>query len=39
MKRSEKQMYDYIFGAEIDTEAVLKGHDEIRGVVTAKVGL
>ena len=29
LKRSEKQMYDYILGAEIDAVAVLKGHDEI----------
>ena len=36
-KRSEKQMYDYILGAEINAVAVLRGHDEIGRVVTAKV--
>jgi len=36
-KRSEKQMYDYILGSEINAVAVLRGHDEIGRVVTAKV--
>lgn len=36
-KRSEKQMSDYILGAEINAVAVLRGHDEIGRVVSAKV--
>jgi hypothetical protein len=36
-KRSEKQMYDYILGAEINAIVVLKGHDEIGRLVQTKV--
>ena len=38
-KRSEKQMCDYILGSEVSAMAVIRGHDEIGRVVTAKVGL
>lgn len=33
-----KKIVDHILGAEIDVVAVLKGHDEIGRVVTARVG-
>jgi len=39
LKRSEKQMFDFILGAEIDAVAILKGHDEIGRVVTLKVDI
>jgi hypothetical protein len=38
LKRSEKQMADYLLGSESSAEAVIRGHDEIGRVVTAKVG-
>jgi len=34
----EKQLVDYILGADIDAVAVLKGHDEIGRVVSVEVG-
>jgi hypothetical protein len=39
LKPSEKQMFDYVLGAEIDAVAVLKGHDEIGRVVTSKIDI
>lgn len=39
LKLSEKQVYDYLLGSEVSAEAVLRGHDEIGRVVTAKVEL
>jgi hypothetical protein len=37
LQRSEKQMADYLLGSESSAEAVLRGHDEIGRVVTAKI--
>ena len=39
LKRSEKQMSDYLLDSGSSAEAVLRGHDEIGRVVTAKVEL
>ena len=39
LKRSEKQVYDYLLGSKSTIVAVLKGHDEIGRVVTARVEL
>ena len=36
-KRSEKQISEYILGADINASAILRGHDEIGRVVSAKV--
>lgn len=39
LKRSEKQVTDYIFGSKIEAEAVIRGHDEIGRKVAARVEL
>ena len=37
LKRSEKQVADYLLGSESSAEVIFRGHDEIGRIVTAKV--
>lgn len=39
LKRTERQMADYLLGSEVSAEAVIRGHDEIGRPVLAKVEL